>query len=305
MEDKVYNILKGNKFAYFMVETTKYDGDVPMTYEIEIGGRMKGCMRITVDNIKHVPNILKDRLSKNALDTYCSRKRCAHISWIGYNPKCSIYQDLEKSMGTKEMVKVAVHAICKRYPWIDTFTLEDATEIRCDNDLIVSLFLLSIINNGKSYYQKHFGAKLKDISAQNQYAHCTTKMTSTQEKVSFSEFVFLIGIGNDTINKVEPIYNSTRTYREFFRKLRQEFKDEFCKFIYPWAYDFVSNHILQGKSFQSMTWEFSKSDVGDMEFAWQSNIDVEAIERLRQSFKKYYESQSGGHYMGEYGKTRI
>jgi hypothetical protein len=52
-------MLKDKQHEYFIVETIKYDGIVPMTIGIEIGGRMKGCIKITVNNIEYVPKVLQ------------------------------------------------------------------------------------------------------------------------------------------------------------------------------------------------------------------------------------------------------
>jgi hypothetical protein len=234
------------------------------------------------------------------LDTYKGTQKSAHISWIGYNPKCSVYQNLEKSMGTRDMVLLAINAISQRYKWVETFTLTDATEIRCQEELIVPLFPLSIINNEKSYYEKHFKATIQDKEMNKQYRSCITKM-SQENKVSFPEFVSLAGLrGDDTIKALEHMYINSRTYREFFKTLKKETKDDFCKFIYPWGYEFITKYILEGRPYQNMTWVISTKDIPRKEYFWQPTIDTIAIDALRTSFKKYYEGQSGGHHIGGY-----
>lgn len=120
-DDITFFELKAGRYNYYLTLTIKYDyfTNNPTSYGFDIGGKMKGCVRITVDALN--PELEKDDRFK-FLDI---QRNNAYISHIGYNKMCSIDGSLMGGDGTRHMIRTATTIVCVKCPWVKTFTLND------------------------------------------------------------------------------------------------------------------------------------------------------------------------------------
>lgn len=309
-----YFTLKSGRFQYFMVVTTIYDNlRQPISYGLDIGGKLKGCMTITIENPNIIPEVIKARYTPLELENYLKEKTIAHISWIGYNEKCSIKGDLLKAEGTRHMIRTGMRQVQKRYPWVTCFKLEDASQIDCKEGLTISLFELSIMTNNKSYYEKYFGAYLKSGVARELYAKLLSAMVlqNSKQELSFRQFVLESGLQGDTfkLTECEEFYDKSKTFLEFFKALREAKGKYYCEYVYLWGQQFISKYILKEVRFATQHWlidvnSIEKINVKDLEWTNANAEDISRINTVREDMRKTFEMY-GGYSIGKYAKMEV
>jgi hypothetical protein len=225
--------LCGGKYTYFMTIRTMYDmSSRPISYGIDVGGKMKGCLRVTVNAMN------KDMMRDERFRFLEKSKQNAYISWIGYNKKCSLTDNFVKGDGTRHMLKCAMIFVTQKYPWIEGFTLLDESKIMCDG-VEVSLSRLSIAMHGKTYYERYFKAHLLDPNQGNTYTNAIKMLNGSDFKMPFQIFSNKFFISKDIFNILKPLYEMSHNYNDFFKLLRKQFPRTFCSVISPWINGFV------------------------------------------------------------------
>ena len=182
-EDSIeYYIIETEKNTYYVSIITKYDyNDKVISYGHNFGGTMKGCVNITVE----VPREINDERFKFLEDS----KYIAFISEIGYNRKCNIHNNLPKGQGTNDMVNTAMTFICERYPWIKSFTLNDNSYFYCkENKKVIDLTHISILTNGKTYYEKYYNARIFTEITNKFYLEKINELKDINKKMSWKLF---------------------------------------------------------------------------------------------------------------------
>ena len=143
---QMFQVVAG-RHSYYVRTTIQYDmkSGKPVSYGIDCGGKMKGCVLITVE----VPN--RERMADERFARFEEDKFVAYVSWIGYDPKCSVNSNLPHGDGTRHLIKTSMSIACNICPWIKKFSLRDASKVRCVEGVDVSLSDLSFVTKGKSY----------------------------------------------------------------------------------------------------------------------------------------------------------
>jgi len=136
------------KEGSFKVTTTKYSFIMDVIYfdniyTIKYGdvlNREGPCMELTYNKTK--PNIIK-------LDS------------LQYDARCSVDQLLQRKEGTRDMIQSILKVCLNSFPSIKRVLFNDVSAIVCkDRNLYLSYFYL--VNNGQTWYEKYFGAKMVD-----------------------------------------------------------------------------------------------------------------------------------------------
>lgn len=279
--------MKAGRRQYYVAITTKYGmyTNKPMSYHFDIGGKMNGCIRI-IANVPN-PSLMHDERFR-ALE---STMNIAFISWIGYNPKCSITEDLPGGDGTRHMIKTSMSVVCNVCPWISFFKLSDASKVRCVQGIDISLANLSYFTNGQSYYEKYLNAYLANEVNRTRYQERRQLLTDANVKIPIDAFCDKFQIRDDI---AKNIYHSSSTYLEFANNLKQACKEQncsFCVLINPWLDTFIS-YIL-GRDLQDVwmnDWLIDKSSIGRINVTeWSEVSDVQEVQNIYQEeFKEYY-----------------
>jgi len=312
---ETFYTVKAGKYTYYMVITVTrdYNTNEIITYGLDFGGKLKGCVNIVVENINYIPSLYKELYTEQQKQAYQNNKKIAYISWIGYHQECSLGQDLAKGQGTRHMVRTAMTQVMKRYRWVNAFKLEDASQVECKAGFVVSLFENSILVNNKSYYEKYFGAVLLDELSRDQYNKRLSAMVSVDAKQSltFPYFIEACKLSNVSIASViKPIYEYSNSYLGFFKNVQSYCKENnllFCEFIYPWALEFVNQYILKNGRYASDKWLIDGKNVALIN-AEEWNTEVQQISKInaeREDLRKLLPRQSGGHFLGLYADLEL
>jgi len=113
---------------------------------IKIGMEYEECSRLT---------IIKD---DNPSKYY------AELEIFNYQIGCNMTEDMERSIGTKIMMKTIIEFIKVKYPSINKLFLNDASMYKCDKLSTYknhfSLYDYYLLKYGSTYYGKNFGAEM-------------------------------------------------------------------------------------------------------------------------------------------------
>jgi hypothetical protein len=286
----VYHLSKG------YIEDFQSKAVVSINYNF--GGRMKGCIDITVDT-----GYIDERFANDPRFQFISeKKQTAFIAWIGYNRKCSLYTDLEGADGTRHMIRTALTIVSKECPYVKQFRFIDNSTKQC-GDKLISLSKLSILLNAKTYYEKYMKAFLENEILNSHYRDDVANMTSVNAKVDFDVFTHVLHLKQETIIKIIEAYKSSKTYMEFFKALRSKYSELFCDLVYEWIDEFLNTFIfikLRTINIWSENWIVSVNSIRQIDvIEFNSNIQAsQATKILQEEFKQYYynTSQTGGRY---------
>lgn len=286
-----YYEIKAGRYSYYARMSTKYNrSGNPYLHGFDFGGQMKGCIKITVE----VPNADYERFKQ-----FEEFKKIADISWIGFNTKCSIHDNLPSGVGTRHLIKTAMTFVLMSCNWIEKFSLTDASKVVCKEGIKVSLSYISIVTNGKTYYEKYLGAYLQNDHLRNEYQEGIAKLRDPKAKLPLDDFCNFCNIPLTTKELIGPIYEESGTYIEFFKRFKQQTtKDRpFCWLIQPWVETFV-DAIINGKKNQYwvLKWLVDKSKVTQIDIQNSKviqNSDLLKIQSVFQEEFKEYELVGG------------
>ena len=238
---------------YYLCIKTKYDyfTHLPESHSLDLGGNVQ----IVVGVPSHVDDTRYDMIN--------AAKKNAHIIWVGYSTQCSVAEDLPSGDGTRHMLRTAMTIVLDRYDWINKVRLTDASSIECIEKIHVSLPILSLSTNGKSYYEKYFHAHLEKNLMHNEYKESVDKLKS-EHMLSFNDFSVYIK-NPDTVKYVKPIYALSKSYIDFFKRLKKQCAEDgklYCVITMDWLELFI-NTILNNdvNNFWSLSWIIDKERV--------------------------------------------
>jgi hypothetical protein len=261
---------------HFLVTTPRYKFNVTIStrdyrvykqYTVFVGGKSKGCVVITLG-------------SPPTNSRYASM-----VSNAAQIPSCSVDKLLERGEGTKYMMKLALRLIkdnvfaaygyefsCESER---TFELTDRSSFPC-GDYSISLAHVSVALYGQTWYEKHFGAKLKDDSMRERYNDAVGAMSKQEHKRPFIEFMGLYGysVAKEHLKVFESLYTKADTYQAFFRALREDasLSSDYCTILQGFVSDFV-NGEMGGVNLLNQTWTIQNVPSIDMTRVLVSKLD--------------------------------
>lgn len=194
--EKFYKI-KSENYAYHCIIK-----ELVNEYRVQFGGQ-KQCINIS---------IYKD-------------DDCPNINGISYDEKCTLNKGLEPGKGTIEMIYAALKFIKYIKPEIKDLYFRDDSKITCENKVIIPLHYFYLSKHGKTWYQTHFNAKLVDKNDRKELKDALNTIRNV-EMIKFEEFYnkyFIRCRQNGIQHSLKPIYDESKSYHDFLRKLTIEF----------------------------------------------------------------------------------
>lgn len=201
----------------------------------------------------------------------------AYISSLKYNTNCNITGDLERGIGTRNILNTAMNLVMNMFTWIKTFSLVDTSNKSCFQTLdkptpSVDLGLYYLLFYKQTWYSRTFHAKLKDKFTRDKLDRYLEKLDDPTIKLPYIHFInrffryMPIQDARDYLvkYKIEDLYNSSNNYYEFFQKVKTAINDttELCVFISYFLSQFM-NYISNNdfSSILTSKWIISNSDV--------------------------------------------
>lgn len=223
----------------------------PFQYSLFFGGIKKGCVNINID--------APESGTINSRYMSIMNPSIASIPYLSYSPDCSLEPTLQPREGTRHMIKTALAITCKQFPFIEMFKFDDASTFICDG-LKISLSHYYVALHGKTWYEENFHAELVEPAMQQKYLKAVKCFSDPSSKAPIFMPIFLDTIANpDDKNIVLSVYNSSSTSIEFFKRLKQEYPQNFCRMTYSWLERYI-NHTL-GFNFLNQSWLIKKKNL--------------------------------------------
>jgi hypothetical protein len=168
-----------------------------------------------------------------------------------YEPECAVDMILQRGEGYVQLIKTLLYHAYKKINQIHLFEFEDMSSIDCVEKNLsktpprkqikpLNLAYLSIVYNGMTWYEKYFNATMIDKNKYAKYKDRLLFLTNETEKVDFYRFLEIAKPPEEQILIIKPLYESSKTYREFFNKI--PFNDR-CNILFPWLSNFVLFYI--------------------------------------------------------------
>lgn len=290
MEDRLdYYDVDSPPYKYFLCITTKfsYRTGKAISHNINLGGRMKGCVQIVVEEKTETDprfKVLEDE------------KDTAHISWIGFNQKCSLGHDLASGLGTRHIIKTAMTIVIQEYDWIKQFSLVDASQIKCREGMTVSLLHLSLSLYGKTYYERYLHAQLEDPGMRAYYIAGKAILNDTV--LPWNTICDCIH-DKSKQNYIEGIYDSEMTNLAFFQAIRDKDVKVYCHNTWDWL-ERIINYIFQTdkKNLWGQTWIIDIKNVKMIHTSIKTNsVNIAAAKTILQ--QEMFSVNGGSAYFGE------
>ena len=285
--------------TYFVSIRTRYSyrNGYPTFHFVNVGG----CVEISVA-VRPPVEFYGDRIN-GSIDY-----DVAKITHIGFNPLCSVEENLPCGVGTMHMARVAMTIVRDNYDWITRFSLVDNSEVHCkEPNRFVSLSDISIATNAQTYYAKYFHARLANESLRNDYDRSMLKMSSEGDKLPLAAFLTRYDIPSSIEAVITAPYAASKTYVEFFRALRSADPQAFCvttstptSWLSAFVDDVLSNDVR--KNIWMQQWIIDAASVKSIvlddivdEWPLTDAVDVEtARDSLAQSPFQRSKDHSGG-----------
>lgn len=164
------------------------------------------------------------------------------------NSECELTGKTISGDNTVGMVNLAFEVLRKEAPHIKYIYLEDKSDFDCkmsNGDIGgISLALYEIMFHQNTWYERRFGAYLKNDDLRVRYEK-SKKNFKNKKPDDFS-------FRNEDLQKLlEPVYNETNTWEEFFEKVYTNPKK--CEIIFPW-YKNALKEIMDDISYERQSW---------------------------------------------------
>lgn len=243
-------VISGNyNFLITDVSTPNREGNIG-TRSFSIGGTYEDCINISY--------------------LYCDNEPIsAKITTVDYEPECALNMNLEKGGGTVIMLKTLLYHAFKEIPSISLFDFDDMSNIDCiEKDMSkdpprkslkpLSLAYLYIANYSYTWYEKNFDARMANDSMYTNYRNEIGFLIDPSKKVDFTFFTDICKMNatttrlsahakaelskeiNNQIDELKPLYESSKTYQEFFHKIPIQHR---CKILFPWLDTFMNYYL--------------------------------------------------------------
>jgi hypothetical protein len=178
----------------------------------------------------------------------------AALSKIDALEQCALEYDEKHSFGT-ELLFSFINAVKANYPHVKKIKLYDASFVPCDRSKGDTLDMLtySIALYGKTWYELKAGA-YPDYG-QGSYNEDIRRYVSPEFKSSlgFEHILYFLRMSRNeyatniiekSLSKYESMYNSFKTFPEFFQALNKLVsKQEKCNFFKDWMESFIRKYV--------------------------------------------------------------
>jgi hypothetical protein len=233
MEDvEDYSVVKASSYSFNIKRSIRsYNGSILM-HTYTLGGDYDKCVTISY---KYKNNIPVE----------------ATIPHLLYEPECSIGSTLERGGGSEIMIKTFLRHAHGEVPTINYFKFDDMSKIDClpknmskspvrKLEKPVNLAFFSIAYHGHTWYELRFNAEMINKEQYKKYRDSLSFLTEPEKKVTFERFLEIAQPPLEQISVLEPLYNSTETYRDFFNSIPKRNR---CDLLYHWLTTFMKSYI--------------------------------------------------------------
>jgi hypothetical protein len=232
---------------------TNRDTGVIEHYSVNIGSRKTKCVQIIVPGESGLQEGKLNWVAKIVPECYLTAKDKTKLSQHIVNLAFTIARDINPT--------------CIRY------LVDDCSSFPCSlpdgKTQTIPMKSFHIAFHGSTWYEHYFGAKL--VQHHETYKRLKLNLYDSEKKPPTFSF------NNPDLDEIlTPIYESTKTWHDFFQAIQSKYGDKKCGVLYPW----ITN---------AMYVIFDGSNIFDNN-KWY--IDLEHTSKI--PFRSYEDRQTGG-----------
>lgn len=218
------------KFQLKIVLLLDRNSNKPNAFNINIGSKTKQCVQINVP----------------ARET---NKTDALLIWVEADEECSLERYIQKGIA-QHMIILGITLVRQINPNIKTISFDDTSSFKCklpDNtEIKVPMKAFHIAFHGSTWYEYYFDAMLK----KDHHVYLESKKNMYNPYYKPKEFYF---INDELQEELEPLYQNTSTWYEFFQLISKKYGNKKCGVIYPWISSAISM-MLDGNLYDNPKW---------------------------------------------------
>ena len=175
-----------------------------------------------------------------------------YLHKVRYDSVCSLENDFVRGIDTSLIIKLLLTYIARNYPNVKSISFSDTSSRECDNGERVSLANMTFIIHGKTWYQKNYGAFLKDKALEtfNSYNKDFQKQKIETDWDTLTSVIPQLCYTNIPEEELKAIYESSKTWQDFFKSISEKLNiSNFCEFVQPWLDKFMNyffKHYMHG-----------------------------------------------------------
>lgn len=219
------------KFIFKFVPNFDRNTDKLLSYNINLGTDNRFCVQLKVPS--------KESNETDAL-----------LMWVEAHEECSMEQYIKKGL-SKQMVLLGLTLVRKLNPNIKTVSFEDTSSFKCqlpdDKEYQVPMKAFHIAFYEATWYEYYFGARLKiDYDK-----YCIEKKNMYKSENKPKRFDF---INKELQEELEPLYEATSNWYDFFQAISKKYGDKKCTVIYPWIGRAMGEIFVSRNYYDSPKW---------------------------------------------------
>jgi hypothetical protein len=181
-------------------------------HTLSIGGKDDKCVNITIPTD--------------------SSNKSLFLSWAETTKDCTLDSLKIKGNSTQIMLQLAITIAREIAPHVTEIILDDMSHFFCqtpDGPIKTHLPSFYIAFNGKTWYEDKFGAIMIDPEYYEKYKKCLRNFYDPKYKKDNFDF-----INNDLQLLLDPLYQKSHCWKDFFDQISEIYKDKKCGIVYPW-----------------------------------------------------------------------
>jgi hypothetical protein len=244
----------------FLITTHKSD----KTINVYIGGPHAYCIQGQINRktkIKSDNNRMDDLFPPHV----------AHIHNVYNDNICAANRRFKRGSDTRNIFHLMLTLIKRFAPYVSEIRFTDKSTRECDNGIHVNLAVMHYLQDGRTWYETHFNAKMNPRDKDElQKAEETLESHKISWEILNDHFITTNQLPLSE-SEMEELYNSAKSTLAFFRALYKEIGiAQFCVFISPWI------HLLMDKpyfpfSFHTAKFSINASEIVEMPFEFVVN----------------------------------
>lgn len=261
-----YYILKTQKGRYKIKGSIQViNGEI--TYSLNVGGKHAKCVQLTVP--------FKNPIGK--------------LTWIQAGEDCSLDGIPQRGDLMSHMVHIAITIAKEINPALTTIELLDNATFQCKlpngKPAPMSHTDYDLAFYQKSYYEKRYGAILINPTFEEQYQKSKNGFTDPFMKPDFYNF----GTIGHNVELIE-LYKETTTWKEFFDKISEKYKEQKCLVLVPWLKDALMK-IMNRVSYSGQEWKINVETHIPVEYTFEE-VQYGGMQRTRKNNKARIDTEA-------------
>lgn len=222
-----------------------------LSYDIRLGGHVHStnekdvCVFISI-TAPPAPRQQEDEFlpSYNISNKHECTHEVACIIPARYDKCCAVG-------ATRPMLWAACAYVVRVFPWVKWFSLADKSYVTTAMGQRVPLATLSLCTSGATWYEREFGAQIRDAAAHKKYRHLVESLLQTPgaKPNTITELCSQARVqppDRDACEQMEACYAGASTLQAFFCALKESrSSDEYTMLVGHWVNDLLNSMLDQ------------------------------------------------------------